>query len=440
VSEDQIADEEVEVPDPKHKGKKITRTQHKARNKDLQAYDKDPVKNVGTLAQDTLVIPWLDPWLKPGEFQEEINEGKTWVQIYVPATNNLYWAEKSAINFNSDADWPDFQKLEEHGQFSDDGFIDDEGLQKLLDGYDKDRAEKNKQKLVQDEDKLRHLITKHPTEWSKQDIAKRFGRVTADSFGPSKLTPEQFTKLTKHIERLAFWEDVPGLPNANGVWHAHPVRFIEQLAKCMWLSKDELALIYPAKSSSVEETISHGTSDEIREKYRQDINKCCYKYGVNSRIRHAHFFGQGAVESGSLTSMLEGASGAHYEGNKMLGNTQPGDGPRFKGRGFKQLTGRYNYGEYWAFKGWLKKGVDFDTGWENDSHKRFPDIKDPDRVTQTTYDCIDAGCWYITLFRHGAVAAMDKDDVAAVTRAINGGEVGLPERIKFTKRIKKVVL
>ncbi|PFH12588.1 putative chitinase [Collimonas sp. PA-H2] len=440
VSDDQIATEEIEIPDPKHKGKKIAHTQHQALNKELHAYVKDPVKNVSTLAKDKPVIPWMDPWLASGEFQEEINEGKTWVQVFAPDTNKLYWAEKNTIKFSSDADWPDFQKIEEHGQFSDDGFIDDDGLQKLLDGYDKDRAEKNKGKLAQDEDKLRHLVTKHPTEWSKLDIAKRFGRVTNEAFGPSKLTPEQFAKLTKHIERLAFWEDIPGLPNAKSVWHVHPVRFVEQLAKCMWLSKNELAQIYPAKASSKDETISHGTTDEVREKYRLDINKCCFRYAVNNRIRCAHFFGQGAVESGSLNSMLELASGTHYEGSRMLGNTQPGDGPKFKGRGFKQLTGRYNYGEYWAFKGWLKKGVDFDTGWENDAHKRFPPVADPDRILATSFTCIDAGCWYITLLRKGTLAAMDKDDVKAVTHAINGGENGLPERINFTTRIKKVLL
>lgn len=53
--------------------------------------------------------------------------------------------------------------------------------------------------------------------------------------------------------------------------------------------------------------------------------------------------------------MLEIASGTKYENNKGLGNTQPGDGPRVKGRGFKQLTGRYHYAEFWCFKGWLKK-------------------------------------------------------------------------------------
>lgn len=49
----------------------------------------------------------------------------------------------------------------------------------------------------------------------------------------------------------------------------------------------------------------------------------------------------------------ERATGVAYEGRKSLGNDQPGDGPRFKGRGFIQLTGRSNYTHYGA-----KLGVD----------------------------------------------------------------------------------
>ena len=48
-------------------------------------------------------------------------------------------------------------------------------------------------------------------------------------------------------------------------------------------------------------------------------------------------------ETGNMKYLKELADGWAYEGRSDLGNTQPGDGPRFKGAGVLQLTGRYNY-------------------------------------------------------------------------------------------------
>jgi predicted chitinase len=93
-----------------------------------------------------------------------------------------------------------------------------------------------------------------------------------------------------------------------------------------------------------------------------------------------------------------------------------------------------------CFRGWLKKGKDFDVGWEHDSTKRYPRVDNPEKVIESGFNCIDAGCWYITVFRHNSVAAMDLDDIIKVTKSINGGDNGLDNRVAFTNRIKRILL
>jgi putative chitinase len=68
------------------------------------------------------------------------------------------------------------------------------------------------------------------------------------------------------------------------------------------------------------------------------------QYGIlDNAFRLIHFCGQMGIESDYYKAFEEYASGKDYEGRQDLGNTQPGDGIKFKGRGGIMVTGRANY-------------------------------------------------------------------------------------------------
>jgi putative chitinase len=140
-------------------------------------------------------------------------------------------------------------------------------------------------------------------------------------------------------------------------------------------------------------------------------------YDITSRLRIAHFLGQTCEESAGYRTTEEFASGREYEGRQDLGNTQKGDGPRYKGRGLLQLTGRANYADYGK-----ALGVDL--------------VNNPTLAAQPALS-LKIACEYWK--RHDINADCDRDDAQAVTRKVNGGLNGLSDRIAFTQKAKTAV-
>ncbi|AZZ93862.1 chitinase [Hahella sp. KA22] len=162
--------------------------------------------------------------------------------------------------------------------------------------------------------------------------------------------------------------------------------------------------------------MAHGKSSTIN-KYFPLLQNNLSRYLINSPLRTAHFLAQVGHESLSFRYTEELASGANYEGNLALGNTQSGDGVRFKGRGLIQLTGRSNYSEYAEYSriDLMKKGNEV-------------------LVALTPAYALDVSLWFWNKRRLNIKA--DKDDLRGVTYRVNGGYTGLQDRRDYLDRAK----
>lgn len=143
------------------------------------------------------------------------------------------------------------------------------------------------------------------------------------------------------------------------------------------------------------------------------IQTAMQAFDINNQRRQAAFLAQVGHESGGLRWLTElwGPTPAQtrYEGRVDLGNIQPGDGFKFRGRGLIQTTGRGNY---------RAAGIALSLDLESR----------PELLALPANAAMSAGYFWET---HGLNELADAGRFDSITRRVNGGNNGAAKRLSL---------
>jgi putative chitinase len=159
------------------------------------------------------------------------------------------------------------------------------------------------------------------------------------------------------------------------------------------------------------------TTPALLDKFLPHLNTAFGEFEINTPQRMRMFLAQIGHESGQLRYVKELASGEAYEGRANLGNTSPGDGVRYKGRGLIQITGKRNYVL-------CSLGLD------------LPLLENPEMLEQPLNAVRSAG-WYWK--SNNLNSLCDLGLFKELTKRINGGLNGYADRYKLYQRAFDVI-
>jgi predicted chitinase len=234
-------------------------------------------------------------------------------------------------------------------------------------------------------------------------------------------TPSYHGGEVKHYVACMGYDDDPA---ARAVWIADP----GFPPFGYWISFDQAASLIPPKAYAYADTKAEPAAPTAPDDQAADtlaramggsmpydryrallpaVAQALQESQCNTVDRIAMWMAQVGEESGGLKWMKELADGSEYERRRDLGNTQDGDGTRFKGRGPIQVTGRNNYTNLsrWACdKGLVPSPTFF--------------VDDPDQLATDRYGFLGV-TWYWTTQRPMNDFA-DRGDIEGGSIAVNG--------------------